>query len=346
MAIRKYLKRAISSQFLGDIGSFLFGGYTGSGILGHGNLHVSPPQISTIGDLTSELPIGNDVTCIGSNGANWLVGFEDGYLYKFDGVNWTQLLAGINPNYIAEDIRWNGIYWLILFRFSNTNMLYKYDGVSLTFVGQLTNVRWRGLAWSPTLNYWLIVGDSYAAPSNGKAWTLSADLMTLTDISGTINWGSYRIYVAEWHENHFLLGGAPYANYGKLMKFDGTTATIIVDHSQGIGPSCGEFWAIRYGAPLSLLGTGGYPNPNMEKLFKWDGTNLSEIVYFDFRMRGIDHAEGLFLIVGTRVVSNYTTYYYPRLRLYRVSDEYIDFLTPPWGEGNRIRTVAYNPYVF
>jgi hypothetical protein len=330
-----------------EIGSFLLGGYS-SPRLGYGVLCV-PPSISRTGNLSDVVPVDETIRSIGANGVYWLIGF-DRYLYKFDGVNWTLLDDEGTTDVQFGAVKWNGEYWLIALRsiypYPGWSMLAKYDGETYTILEEsyVEDATFYGLAWSPTLNYWLIVGSSYALPTVGKTWKW--DGTTLTDISDTINWGSYRIYVAEWHPPNFLLGGAPYESYGKLMKFDGTTATTICD--PWIGPMVGEILTIKCNGTISLLGTGHYEDPSYAitgQLLKWDGENLLEITTLPFNIHSIDYAEGLWLIGGTLIVSNYIYYHYASLRSY--VNGVISEVTPPWTEaGNRILAVAYNPYVF
>lgn len=339
--------QSVGGRFIGDVGSFLYGGYRASPCLGYAVLLNVPLSISRTGDLSDIVPVDETIRSIGSNGVYWLIGFDQ-YLYKFDGVNWTLLDDEGSTDIRFESIKWNGEYWLIVLRDVEAIMgvLGKYDGETFEILEDsiIEDAEFFDVAWSPTLNYWLAVGRAFPLPTVGKAWTW--DGTTLTDISDTINWGSYRIYAAEWHPPNFLLGGAPYEGYGKLMKFDGKTATTICD--PWIGPMVGEILTIKCNGTFSLLGTGHYEDPSYQitgQLLKWDGENLLEITTLPFNIHSIDYAEGLWLIGGTLIVSNYIYYHYASLRSY--VNGVISEVTPPWTEaGNRILAVAYNPYVF
>ena len=343
--------QSIGGRAVAEIGSFLLGGYS-SPRLGYATLLNIPLSISRTGDLSNVVPVNTNIRSIGSNGVYWLVGF-DRYLYKFDGVAWTLLDDELYTEIRFQSIKWNGEYWLIALRNIEylVTILAKYDGQTfeLLYDSFVEDAEFFDVAWSPTLNHWLAVGRGFPLPTVGKAWTW--DGTTLTDISDIINWGSYCIYAAEWHPPNFLLGGAPYESYGKLMKFDGTAATVLCDHKTGVGPSVGEFWTIKCNGSFSLLGTGHYPSQPPDypyehgQLLGWDGETLSVITPVVFNIHSIDYGEGLWLIGGTLIEKNYYTYYYARLRSYVKG--VISEVTPPWTQaGNRILAVAYNPYIF
>lgn len=328
-----------------EIGSFLLGGGS-SPCLGYAVLLNVPLSISRTGDLSDVVPVDETIRSIGSNGVYWLVGF-DRYLYKFDGVNWTLLDDEGTTDIQFEAMNWNGEYWLIALRdiYAGMSILAKYDGVTYTILEEsfAEDTYFFDLAWSPTVDYWIVVGSTYALPRDAKAWMW--DGSTLTDISTKIAKTNDINFVAvDWFKNYWLLGGRHRVDYKQLKKYNPVTDTSEeIIPPRPAGDVSGSIASIRTGGNIALIGE-RYELGGLTSFYKWDGNTITHLTNFDFEVRGIDYAEGLFLIVGTRIVTNYVTYYYPRLRTYL--GDTIETVTPPWGEGNRPLAIAYNPYIF
>jgi len=325
-------------KLAGEVGSFLYGG-EGSPILGYANLWNIPPHISEVGDLSGIVPVNQPIHSIGSNGQYWLIGFTR-YLYKFDGVNWELIDDEETTNIIFKAIKWNGLYWLIILYNYVLGKSYvaKYDGTIFDIVIEAfpERVIINDLAWSPTLNYWILAGRTYAVPEEGRAYIW--DGTTLTDISETVKSEGDPVYsfnATEWHEDHFILGASRPEPWRSLVKFDGETATGIY-----VG------WPVRvmkyFDGITVVVGHSGH-------FGRWDGQTFEDYGYVfnsGTEVYGIDAAEGLFLIAATKRVSNYETYYYPKLIAYDKEEDEIYEVTPPWGEGPRLYAIAYNPFVF
>ena len=328
------------------MGSFLYGGKSSTPILGYANLWNIPPHISKTGDLSQTVPVNKIIDCIGSNGEYWLIGFRDETLYKFDGVNWTKLLEG-ETDYRCEAIKWNGSYWLILYRYSNDNRLYKYNGVSVTLAESLIGNALYDLAWSPTVELWIIVGDSYALPTHGVAWTWNG--LTLTDITDKVSEADdISFKAAEWFESYWLLGGRHSVHYKQLKKYNPVTETVeYIIPPRPPGDTSGRISCMKAGGGIALVGEryelGGY-----QTLYKWDGEKITVLKLFNFHRGGltaIDYSEGLFFLVGTDVVKNYKLYFDPKIRTYNPAENMVEKIYPPWETGSLYAT-AYTSKVF
>jgi len=345
---------SVGGKKIGEVGSFLYGG-GGSPILGYANLWNLPLHISEIGDLSSVVPVAENVDYIGSNGKYWLVGFL-GVLYKFDGESWTKILEvpdeyseGWTISFSCAAIKWNGSYWLIIYNNEGwgRNKLYKYDGVSVTLVESLENATWGDLAWSPTVEWWIIVGDSYLQ-TVGKAWKW--DGSTLTDISDKISWEGLDVSIkaAEWFEDYWLLGGGHDAHYKQLRKYNPTTDTTeVIIPPRVSGDAAASISCIKVGNGIALIGE-RHEAGRHQTLYKWDGENITKLTLFEFHLGGIsaiDYSEGLFFIVGTDTVVNYEVYHDPKIRTYNVAEDLIEIISPPWDTGV-LNATAYTSKVF
>jgi hypothetical protein len=151
---------------------------------------------------------------VANNGLMWIAVGEgtNTMARSYDGFTWTGLGSTVFST-AGMNIAYAGGMWVAVGSGTNT-VAYSSDGITWTGLGTTILSTANGIAWSPSLIRWVVVGSGAAYSTNGATWT-AAD---------TTAWGLPTANSAAWGGGKFMATGLG-TTYITATSTDGITWT-------------------------------------------------------------------------------------------------------------------------
>ncbi|MBU4273258.1 MAG: hypothetical protein KKA28_15470 [Planctomycetes bacterium] len=219
--------------FSGSICTIARWGSCGYWLIGSGGAYQQTPHLNKYDDVTETwtdlssgiAKKGYGVTKMLYNGSYWLITGNGGWAMKYDGANFTDVSSGWGEGWgnDIDGLGWNGSYWLVG---GCRGWIKKFDGsawTDLTSAAGFEGCDPFGIAWSPTLNYWLVGTENLGITNGG--YLKRFDGSTWTSVDGwKSNWNVWNI---DWTGTTFVIGYCDVSDGQKckIASYDGTTIT-------------------------------------------------------------------------------------------------------------------------
>ena len=187
-----------------------------------------------------------DAHAMDSNGDYWLIGDNDNYVWKYDGLSFVDISPAINPflkKIVA--IGWGDGYWLVG---DDDGKIQKYNGTSwadLTYDAGFfaAGSTIEAVLWNQDFGYWLVGGDSIVKKYEGNTWT---------DISPSSRVFEDKIDAIGCNSSFWLVGD----RVGVFQKYDGSSWTDLTLDA-GFYSDGKSIYAVEWGEAYNMFLVGG-----------------------------------------------------------------------------------------
>jgi hypothetical protein len=116
--------------------------------------------------------VGVTGRCVATNGRVWVVGYDGGIVYSYDGITFVAANSASYSGY-CFDIAWNGSVFVAVGQDSVASIKYSYDGINWSPAAFVTALAFKGIGWNGSFFTTVVAATNgqYYSSQNGINWT-------------------------------------------------------------------------------------------------------------------------------------------------------------------------------
>jgi sugar lactone lactonase YvrE len=119
--------------------------------------------------------VGVTGRCVATNGRVWVVGYDGGIVYSYDGITFVAANSASYSGY-CFDIAWNGSVFVAVGQDSVASIKYSYDGINWSPAAFVTALAFKGIGWNGSFFTTVVAATNgqYYSSQNGINWTATS----------------------------------------------------------------------------------------------------------------------------------------------------------------------------
>jgi sugar lactone lactonase YvrE len=116
--------------------------------------------------------VGVTGRCVATNGRVWVVGYDGGIVYSYDGITFVAANSATYSGY-CFDIAWSGSVFVAVGQDSVASIKYSYDGINWSPTDFVTTLAFKGIGWNGTFFTTAVASTNgrYYFSRDGIEWT-------------------------------------------------------------------------------------------------------------------------------------------------------------------------------